>query len=218
MIFIQHIAPNPGYRYFRLTIDKIVSTLTSQLPIYSWDIYDGSAWTVTTMTSNSAPSPNVASMIDAGADAYKTHDGSSATFAQPAGTYASQVKSPSDWHKLDVGSGNTADVLDALKAGLQSPLSGMGTAFFALMAHRSGQLATIAHTWRHVVWADNLFSGASLRGASNWVWIELPRGFLLNRALFETGDVAELVEGLADQLPGPFEDRQRAQPEEVHLQ
>ena len=106
MIFIQHIAPNPGYRYFRLTIDKIVSTLTSQLPIYSWDIYDGSAWTVTTMTSNSAPSPNVASMIDAGADAYKTHDGSSATFAQPAGTYASQVKSPSDWHKLDVGSGN----------------------------------------------------------------------------------------------------------------
>lgn len=36
--------------------------------------------------------------------------------------------------------------------------TGMGTAFFALMAHRSGQLATIAHTWRHVVWADNLFT------------------------------------------------------------
>ncbi|MBD8526764.1 DUF2269 domain-containing protein [Pseudoxanthomonas sp. CAU 1598] len=36
--------------------------------------------------------------------------------------------------------------------------TGLGTAFFALSAHRSGDLATIAHTWRHVVWADNLFT------------------------------------------------------------
>ncbi|MCB1905908.1 MAG: CHAT domain-containing protein [Rhodocyclaceae bacterium] len=55
--------------------------------------------------------------------------------------------------------------------------------------------------WR--VWADNLFSGASLRGASNWVWIELPRGFLLNRALFETGDVDAARSGLDKLLAAP---------------
>ncbi len=41
---------------------------------------------------------------------------------------------------LDVGSGNTADVLDALKAGLQSPLSGMGTAFSSSLFGLSGSL------------------------------------------------------------------------------
>ncbi len=48
--------------------------------------------------------------------------------------------------------------------------------------------------WR--VWADNLVSGASLRGISNWVWVELPRGFLLNRALLETGKLGEARDGL----------------------
>ncbi len=55
--------------------------------------------------------------------------------------------------------------------------------------------------WR--VWADNLFSGASLRGISNWVWIELPRGFLINRALLETGRLAEAKAGLDKLLAAP---------------
>ncbi|MCB1914558.1 MAG: CHAT domain-containing protein [Rhodocyclaceae bacterium] len=55
--------------------------------------------------------------------------------------------------------------------------------------------------WR--VWADNLVSGASLRGASNWVWIELPRGFLLNRALFETGEIDAARVGLDKLLAAP---------------
>ena len=55
--------------------------------------------------------------------------------------------------------------------------------------------------WR--VWADNLVSGASLRGISNWVWIELPRGFLLNRALLETGDIAAARAGLDTLLTAP---------------
>ncbi|MCB1957743.1 MAG: CHAT domain-containing protein, partial [Rhodocyclaceae bacterium] len=55
--------------------------------------------------------------------------------------------------------------------------------------------------WR--VWADNLISGASLRGISNWVWIELPRGFLLNRALLETGKLDEAKAGLDQLLAAP---------------
>jgi uncharacterized membrane protein len=36
--------------------------------------------------------------------------------------------------------------------------TGLGTAFFGLMAHRSGDVRTIANTWRHVAWADWLFT------------------------------------------------------------
>ncbi len=50
---------------------------------------------------------------------------------------------------------------------------------------------------------DNLLSGASLRGASNWVWAELPRGFLVNHAMFETGHVAEAKAGFDKLLAIP---------------
>ena len=36
--------------------------------------------------------------------------------------------------------------------------TGLGTAFFGLMAHRSGDVRAIAVTWRHVAWADWLFT------------------------------------------------------------
>ncbi len=42
---------------------------------------------------------------------------------------------------------------------------------------------------------DNLVSGALLSGRSNWVWQELPRGFMLNKALFGMGRLAEAKEG-----------------------
>ncbi|WP_429928861.1 flagellar motor protein MotA, partial [Brucella melitensis] len=41
---------------------------------------------------------------------------------------------------LDPNSGSTGDVLDALKAGLQAPLSGMGTAFSSSLFGLSGSL------------------------------------------------------------------------------
>jgi hypothetical protein len=41
---------------------------------------------------------------------------------------------------LDPGSGDTADVLDALKAGLSAPLAGMGTAFSSSLFGLSGSL------------------------------------------------------------------------------
>ena len=95
-----------AYRYFRLTIDKIKTTGTTGQPIYAWDLFDGTSWVATNMTSNTAPSPLVASCIDGSANAWRLHDGSLATFHQVAGNYVSQVKSPSDWHKIDLGSGN----------------------------------------------------------------------------------------------------------------
>lgn len=46
---------------------------------------------------------------------------------------------------------------------------------------------------------DNLVSGALLSGRNNWVWQELPRGFMLNKALFGMGRLAEAKAGY-DQL------------------
>ena len=37
------------------------------------------------------------------------------------------------------------------------------------------------------VFLDNLLSGATFRGASNWVWQQLPRGYMLAKALKELG-------------------------------
>lgn len=46
---------------------------------------------------------------------------------------------------------------------------------------------------------DNLVSGAYLQGRNNWVWQELPRGFMLNKALFGLGRLDEARAGY-DQL------------------
>lgn len=53
------------------------------------------------------------------------------------------------------------------------------------------------------VFLDNLVSGAALRGESNWLWAELPRAFLINRALLETGDVASAKTGFDKLLSNP---------------
>lgn len=50
---------------------------------------------------------------------------------------------------------------------------------------------------------DNLASGAFLRGINNWVWIELPRGFMQNKALFELGRVQEAKAGYDQMLAVP---------------
>ena len=50
---------------------------------------------------------------------------------------------------------------------------------------------------------DNLVSGAILRGVNNWAWAELPRGFMVNKALLETGKIAEAKAGYDDLLKIP---------------
>lgn len=54
--------------------------------------------------------------------------------------------------------------------------SGLGTAFFAVAAQRNGDLGLIANTWRHVVWADNLFTWPA-------VLVQPISGYLLLRRL-----------------------------------
>ena len=46
------------------------------------------------------------------------------------------------------------------------------------------------------VFLDRLLSGSFLTGVNNWVWAELPRAFMLNKALLETGQIAEAKAGL----------------------
>jgi CHAT domain-containing protein/tetratricopeptide (TPR) repeat protein len=50
---------------------------------------------------------------------------------------------------------------------------------------------------------DNLASGAFLRGVNNWVWIELPRGFMQTKALMELGRVDEAKAGYDKLLAVP---------------
>lgn len=50
---------------------------------------------------------------------------------------------------------------------------------------------------------DNLVSGALLAGRSNWVWQELPRGFMMNKALFGLGRLDEARQGYDEMLKVP---------------
>jgi CHAT domain-containing protein len=45
------------------------------------------------------------------------------------------------------------------------------------------------------VFLDRLVSGGYLTGINNWAWAELPRAFMLNKALLESGQVSEAKEG-----------------------
>ncbi|CAK0752067.1 CHAT domain-containing protein [Gammaproteobacteria bacterium] len=54
-------------------------------------------------------------------------------------------------------------------------------------------------TFKLRAYLDNLVSGALFSGVSNWAWAELPRGFMINKALLETGQIAEAKSGY-DQL------------------
>lgn len=45
------------------------------------------------------------------------------------------------------------------------------------------------------VFLDRLFSGGFLTGVNNWVWVELPRAFMMNKALLETGHADEAKAG-----------------------
>lgn len=47
---------------------------------------------------------------------------------------------------------------------------------------------------------DNLISGAFFRGVNNWAWAELPRAFMINKALLETGRRSEAKAGFDELL------------------
>jgi CHAT domain-containing protein len=51
------------------------------------------------------------------------------------------------------------------------------------------------------VFLDRLVSGSFLTGVNNWVWAELPRAFMLNKALLEVGQINEARNGF-DRLLG----------------
>lgn len=51
------------------------------------------------------------------------------------------------------------------------------------------------------VFLDRLVSGSFLTGVNNWVWAELPRAYMLNKALLETGQSTEAKAGF-DRLLG----------------
>lgn len=50
---------------------------------------------------------------------------------------------------------------------------------------------------------DNLVSGAFLQGLNNWIWIELPRGFMQTKALFELGRIQDAKIGYDHMLSVP---------------
>lgn len=45
------------------------------------------------------------------------------------------------------------------------------------------------------IFLDRLFSGGFLTGVNNWVWVELPRAYMLNKALLETGRMEQAKTG-----------------------
>ncbi|MGV7208255.1 CHAT domain-containing protein [Oxalobacteraceae bacterium A2-2] len=53
------------------------------------------------------------------------------------------------------------------------------------------------------VFLDRLFSGGYFTGVNNWVWAELPRAFMFNKALLETGRVSAAKAGLERLLALP---------------
>lgn len=58
-------------------------------------------------------------------------------------------------------------------------------------------------TFKLKAFLDNLVSGAFFRGVNNWAWAELPRGFMINKALLETGRLAEARAGYDELLAIP---------------
>lgn len=84
-----------------------------------------------------------------------------------------------------------ADELEAVKIGILSDHGNAKTLALARASMAIGRYPRVIELlqkdtrFTFQAWLDNLISGALFTGASNWVWQELPRGFMLNKALFE---------------------------------
>lgn len=65
-----------------------------------------------------------------------------------------------------------------------------GRVYMALGEYRLAYDAVSSdRTFKLDAFLDDLFSGALLRGESNWLWLELPRAYMLSRALLGMGEV-----------------------------
>lgn len=96
-------------------------------------------------------------------------------------------------------------VADRLAAELEAlPLGLMGGDYIGAKSLAMAKVNMALGRWQKVldalaedrtfglrVFLDNLASGAFLRGVNNWVWIELPRGYMQARALLELGRAQE---------------------------
>lgn len=88
---------------------------------------------------------------------------------------------------LDTGSGNAYTSAKAMAlARARMALRDFPGVIAALKSDRTFELN---------VFLDRLFSGSFLTGVNNWVWVELPRAFMMNKALLETGQVNEAKAG-----------------------
>lgn len=66
----------------------------------------------------------------------------------------------------------------------------LGKVHMALGEYRQAYDALSSdRTFKLDAFLDDLFSGAMLRGASNWLWQELPRAYMMSRALLGMGDL-----------------------------
>jgi uncharacterized membrane protein len=75
--------------------------------------------------------------------------------------------------------------------------TGLGTAFFFWMAHRQGEVAAIAVTTRHVVWADWLFTTPAViaQPLTGW-WLMQRIGYDFSQSWLQAALALYLLAGL----------------------
>lgn len=100
-----------------------------------------------------------------------------------------------------------ADQLAATSAGLFGPYAGAKAMALARARMALGDYEGVVDalnsdkTFAVNVFLDRLMSGGFLTGVNNWVWAELPRAFMLSKALLESGRVEQAKAGF-DRLLG----------------
>ena len=99
--------------------------------------------------------------------------------------------------RIDTSSLGNADYANARAMALGRVYMALGDYQRALDGIRSDS------TFKLKAFLDNLITGALFRGKSNWAWAELPRGFMINKALLETGRRDEARTGFDELLKIP---------------
>ena len=112
------------------------------------------------------------------------------------GNRAQAQAAAADLEKVDVGFPH-ADYANAKAMALGRVFTALGEYQKALDGVQSDR------AFGFKVFADNLFSGALFRGQSNWTWTELPRGYMIYKALLETGHRSEAKAGFDEMLKIP---------------
>lgn len=80
----------------------------------------------------------------------------------------------------------------------------LGRAYMALGQYgKAVEAIESDRTFKLRSFLDNVVSGAYLMGVNNWVWAELPRNFMITKAMFETGRLDEARRGYDELLKVP---------------